>query len=498
LKKRSHDWWRIAGDALALWWRFRRESTGWPLLKRIAWAEAQAVRPRPADWPPPRYADDLPQRWIAAEAFTAERFRQELQAICESRGDLHLPPGCVELTEPISLPSGVRLIGTPGKTELRFRDSHAGIIILGSEAAPVIGTAVEHLRLRLSAPSDPFSYAVCASGVDGLCLRDIEILSPECIGFLLVDHVRRSTLERCRVYDGHGDGFALVRSVVETRLSSCLAEGCRGMGLLLADWALPEGCDSLDFHRQFAEMGNWVGFAPHDPGPLGIQLDGCTFRGNRKMGICSDGSGHVRVVGCLLADNECEGMTLDNGTWGCLVENCHIRGNGRRGHQRGEELSEDQVAKDGLLPDGTSKVKLPGISLDNAAYCRISGNCIEGNFGDGVKFVRAAAWNRVEGNLIQCNNRGWSKGHPHFGVRFGADATHYPGQVAFASSFNVVSDNDIIGDHVAPIQFNRGTVGNRLERNTFRGMRERPRWIFNRIWNRILRNQSGPCGTNRT
>lgn len=76
----------------------------------------------------------------------------------------------------------------------------------------------------------------------------------------------------------------------------------------------------------------------------------------------------------------------------------------------------------GRMDDGSSKAKLPGVSLDNAAYCRVENNSIEGNWGDGVKFVRSVYACTVARNIIANNNRGVNDRFHYFGVLVGVTA----------------------------------------------------------------------------
>ena len=284
---------------------------------------------------------------------------------------------------------------------------------------------------------------------------------------LLADGVRGLRIDRCRVRQASGNGLLLIRTVADVTLSSCSVERCGGSGLLLADWRLRPGADPLDFLAQARESP--VTFCASDAGPCRINLVGCSLIGNRKMGMCTDGGGLIRVSGCEIADNQCDGITLDNGTWGCLVEGSRIRSNGRRAGQSPGELQEDFVHTDGLLPDGSSQVKLPGVSLDNSAFCRVQGCLIEGNYGEGVKFVRASHGCTVSRNIIAWNNRGYSEGHPHFGVRLGADPRQHPGQFDFPANAIRVEDNDIIGSHTAGILLNEGAVSNVVRGNRIVG-----------------------------
>ena len=462
----------------------------WPLLKRIQWAETHFTSIPPTLLrQPPRYAENLLIRTLSADDFTTKNFLEALDYVCRNRGDLFLPPGRIVLTSPLYLPSGVRIVGIPGQTELVFQGCYAAIIIRGDEEYPVIGTSLKGLRIRHINPPSGVNFAVYLSCTDYCVLSEIDVVSPHGIGFLLADHVSRAHLDNCRVFDGMAEGFLVVRSVKDCLFSRCTADACQGNGILFADWHLPAETKQDDFAARFTQEASYVGFSPDHPGPHRNSLEGCVFNGNRKMGICCDGVGRLQVLNCIMSNNECEGITLDNGSWQSQVLNCRIHGNGRRGLQHQRELEEDQVLDDGMLPDGTSKVKLPGVSMDNAAFCQIANCMIEDNFGDGVKLVRSVYGCVVKNNVITNNNRGGSEGHDRHGIFVCTHDSRYRGQFSFPSSYNVVSSNQIIGGHSAGIRLSAGTAGNLITDNLVD--RKSTTFIKNHSlwWNRIRDNR---------
>jgi parallel beta-helix repeat protein len=121
--------------------------------------------------------------------------------------------------------------------------------------------------------------------------------------------------------------------------------------------------------------------------------------------------------------------------------------------------------KMGLMTDGSSKAKLPGVSLDNAAYTRIENNCIEGNWGDGVKFVRSVYGSTVARNIIANNNQGENDEFHFFGVLIGVAQRQHPEQSDFPSCYNQIVENDILGPHHAGVHLLANTTGNQVQNN---------------------------------
>lgn len=445
----------------------------WPLFERMRLAaQRDSCGPRERqNLILTRPAADTPKSVIPLKDFNSTHLFAELAKLSGSGGELYLPAGRIELNKELKLHPGVRIIGVLGATELVFKDTLFGLTIMGGETFAA-GVRVENLRIRHEGPHK-FCAAVFVTRATDLFFSDVEIIAPRAIGFLFSDDVHRVRLDRCAVYNAGLVGFMMVRNVRDTVLQSCIAEGCEQSGVFLTDLKLPQGMDPLDFDAQIQYTNEVIGhfgpFAPEDPSPYRNALISGSFCGNRKMGVTTDGVGYLRVVGCNISDNDCEGIAIDNGSWGYQIQNCHIRGNGWRGRQHAVELGHDFVKEMGLMDDGSSKAKLPGVSLDNAVYSRIENNCIEGNWGDGVKFVRAVHSCTVAGNIIADNNRGINDRFHFFGVLAGVAKRQHSGQSDFPSCNNRIIENDILGPHFAGVHLMPGTTGNLVRGNRIIG-----------------------------
>lgn len=464
---------RVFAEVLFQGWLVRRMLKHWELLRRIDLAGGARVQDLGARECPQRRTEG-PVRSLSLQEFMTADLQKELDALSGAGGTLCLPAGERNLNATLHIPSGVCVIGVPGQTALSFRAVPYGLSLCGRADKPLRGVRVEHLIVRHRERPSAFTAACFLAHAQDVVCREVEVVDAEGVGFFLADGARRVELDACRVYRAGVEGFLFLRSVSEVRMRQCVAQGCSQSGMLLADWRLLPEMDPLDFNAQAHHAGSVVGFSADDPGPVRIDIEQCTFRGNRKMGICTDGAGLMRVVQCVIADNQCEGMTLDNGAWCCLVQQCHIYGNGRRGLQHAGELQEDFVEESGLLEDRTSRVKLPGVSMDNAAYCTVSNNLIENNYGDGVKFVRSAYRCVVAHNSILSNNVGFSENHPHYGVHLDYHPQQRPGQVTFPAFCITVAFNTIRGPHCAGINLSRGCTGNEIHANHIEGALWRP------------------------
>jgi len=428
---------------------------------------------------------------IAAEDFTENHLISVIESLAELGGEIRLPSGHLILEKPLKITQGICLTGVLGRTELIFKHCDYGIYIQGTEDKPLTQVSLHNLKIYHEG-EHKFCSALFATQTIGLHLENIEIISPRAVGFLLADSVIQSKLINCRVHYAGLVGFMFIRDVNETLMQGCISEYCQQGGVFLSDLKLPEHIAPLDFPAQLHHtdhvIGNFGPFSVEDPSPYRTDMIDCVFSHNRKMGITTDGVAYLSVQNCVIAHNDCEGITIDNGSWGCLIQNCHIYNNGWRGLQHEVELGIDFVNEMGLMDDGSSKAKLPGISLDNAAYTRIEHNHIECNWGDGVKLVRASYGSNIANNLIENNNRGVNDRFHYFGVLVGVAERQHIDQHDFASCNNRISENTILGEHFAGIHLMAEVTGNIVEKNKISGAKFQAIETHARSGNVIINN----------
>ncbi|MDT8407310.1 MAG: right-handed parallel beta-helix repeat-containing protein [Methylococcales bacterium] len=410
---------------------------------------------------------------LSAEECSEAAVRAALARLAElGGGQLYLPEGDIHFSQSLHLSSHIALIGSQGRTCLCFDGLDYGLWIQGTDAAPVESVTLRDLALSHDG-GPQFCATVLVTHCRDLRCQRVTITAPRAVGFLLADRVIGSHFEQCKVSHAGLVGFMLVRDVHETVMQQCVAEYCQQGGMFLTDLKCPKSIAPLDFQAQLHHtdqvIGNFAPFAPDDPFPYRTDMIDCVLRGNRKMGITTDGVGYLSVRNCVIADNDCEGITLDNGSFGCAIQNCHIYNNGWRGCQTEQELGIDFVQAMGLMDDGSSKAKLPGVSLDNAVDTRIEHNHIEANWGDGVKLVRAAMNTTITGNVITDNNRGVNEKFHFFGVLLGQADRQHPEQADFPSCNNTVAGNLIQGTHFAGVHIMLNSRGNQVRNNTIKG-----------------------------
>jgi hypothetical protein len=140
--------------------------------------------------------------------------------------------------------------------------------------------------------------------------------------------------------------------------------------------------------------------------PHCIEMSGMRLQGNRAQAIYLEGAVACRISHSLLDSCNKEGICFDWGTACCELTQSIVSRNGRRAAMTAAEIRADFIGPFPLLPDNSSSIKLPGISLDNAAFNTVTRNLVVGNYGGAVKLVRACAGNRFHWNLGGSNTRG--------------------------------------------------------------------------------------------
>ncbi len=176
--------------------------------------------------------------------------------------------------------------------------------------------------------------------------------------------------------------------------------------------------------------------------PHCIELTNIHVRGYRAQGIYLAGALSCRISRSVLERSNKEGICFDWGTAHCELTLSRITGNGRRAGMTPEEIRADFITQFPLLPDGSSAVKLPGISMDNAAFNRVTRNLIHGNYGGAVKVIRACVGNRIELNLGWANTSGDNE-HFRFKVVNNVNALDPLGELQGARLFDIGPSYDL-------------------------------------------------------
>lgn len=365
----------------------------------------------------------------------------------------------ITLDETINVPSNVVLDGQ-GAVITGENDVLYAILLDGVER---VGISDFHLN-------GGFKYGIYAVQSEKVLLANNEIANAVYKAVCVMGKSEYINLVGNSIHD-NGNGAIFM----DGNISRCILQendvyqnrGTRNLtaGIVFSSMPTP---DLYDAYNPFLDEHLYdLKDAPHDN-----VLKDNVIQGNYSSGFYSDGGYMNYLIGNTIEENEKEGMCLDYGTFGTYVSGNTIRGNGNRDRQTDEDLEADFVLGAGRLEDGSSPMKLPGVSIDNSAYNIVSDNIICENSGSGVKVVRSGYRNIVLQNLIVDNSKGRNENYHGFGVELGYASTPdepVKGLDFTASYENIVARNIVSGAHYSSVFLAQDSYCNDLIDNVMMG-----------------------------
>lgn len=148
--------------------------------------------------------------------------------------------------------------------------------------------------------------------------------------------------------------------------------------------------------------------------PRTIVIRNTTCSDCRAQGIYLEGAVNCLMQNNVLINNNKEGICFDWGSCYNLFIDNTVTLNGERRALSKEEIMVDFISQYPLLKDGSSSIKLPGISLDNGCMNLIASNKIASNYGGGIKMIRSAMLNAIQTNTLIANTIGNNRFLPPF------------------------------------------------------------------------------------
>jgi parallel beta-helix repeat protein len=148
--------------------------------------------------------------------------------------------------------------------------------------------------------------------------------------------------------------------------------------------------------------------------PHHIHIKNCSISHCRAQGIYLEGAINCIIEDTILLNNNKEGICFDWGSCYNIFKNNMVSFNGKRANLSKAEIKIDYIAEYPLLNDGSSSMKLPGVSLDNGCMNLIKENTIANNYGGGIKMIRTAIFNTITENKFLYNGLGGNKFVPYF------------------------------------------------------------------------------------
>lgn len=329
------------------------------------------------------------------------------------------------------------------------------------------------VHFTIENPLDKVIHVVDGTDVK---IKNFEIKDGEYTYGCFISNSTKVSVENCSFYNAQYKGIVALGNNEYLKVEECVIDNAQGGGMYFnGDMSkmiihrntvsntkgtnnysagIVFGCVRLlDFdqvYKPFEEIALGERLSnPHDV----VVYDNIVYKSN-SSGIYSDGAYKLYLVNNTSYLNDKEGMCLDGGSFGCYVANNTLKQNGGRRRQTMEDLVNDYVGDFGTLDDGSSPAKLPGLSMDNAAYNIITDNNICNNYGSGVKIVRSGARNIIINNAITDNNVGESASWHFFGIElaYAAKPDYEIANIDFKSCYeNIIARNIIRGEHYAGI-----------------------------------------------
>ncbi|MCP3931923.1 MAG: right-handed parallel beta-helix repeat-containing protein [Bacteroidetes bacterium] len=210
-----------------------------------------------------------------------------------------------------------------------------------------------------------------------------------------------------------------------------------------------------------------------DRRPHHILIKNCSVTQSRAQGIYLEGVVNCVIEDNLLIQNNKEGICFDWGSCYNFFKNNVVSLNGERCKLSVDEIRADFITEYPLLDDGSSSMKLPGISLDNGCMNIIHNNKITSNYGGGIKMIRTSLFNDIRNNQILYNAIGANNYSIYFhGITMlglGAinnefDPTSQHLLDFLPSICNCIEDNVIV-EHWQPIFFDKISANNFISGN---------------------------------
>ncbi len=307
------------------------------------------------------------------------------------------------------------------------------------------------------------------------------------------------SLEHCRI-EGNLAGIMVVGRSQNGNISNCNIGNLRGFcncdaGVHLCATSraitpedLPENC-----HEPLSiEQKTWR--------PRTIVIRNTTCSDCRAQGIYLEGAVNCLMQNNILLNNNKEGICFDWGScYNLFIENT-VTLNGERRTLSKEEIMVDFISQYPLLEDGSSSMKLPGISLDNGCMNLVASNKISSNYGGGIKMIRSAMLNAIRTNTLVANTIGNNRFLPPFHgisvLSVGAGSKEFTDGKKSLLDFlpsvaNLITDNILQEDGLALFldkRSQKNTVqGNTISRNpactgSKRGLKKIPAFLRRGAW----------------
>lgn len=366
----------------------------------------------------------------------------------------------------------VTFTGDTGEALQEAIDENAGKVIFITSDRIKINQTMQ-LRDNTYLVSEGCSFEADVDGdlivgesISGVVLSGVEI-EGRAENALRVEDCQNVILTDCRVRGMKQRGLRIQGTSQNMIVANCSFTENEAGGAIVVDDAKRILFYQNDCSNNYGCINDNAGFSfgncydtEHFPSEIIVYQN--TSSDNQSGGMYCSGLYKSYFINNTVTGNQKEGTCLDWQTFGCYLLKNTYQGNGWRADQSDEILEADEVLQDGRMEDGSSKAKLPGISLDNAAYNILEQNTVTQNGGSGIKMVRSSVGNLISDNSVADNNTGENERYHFFGIELGGERyTEKKWNMDFGADYgNIVSDNHISGAHYAALFLAEGAEDN--------------------------------------
>jgi parallel beta-helix repeat protein len=231
---------------------------------------------------------------------------------------------------------------------------------------------------------------------------------------IILSNSSQFNISECYFYNNLASAILLIGAIHTGAIQDCIVSGSHGFfnhDAAIHCCSTSQIMSSEDHPQHYHEP---VSIIDKPQRSRNIIIRNCTLTKCRAQGIYLEGATNCLITENNILENNKEGICFDWGSsYNILTQNT-ISLNGDRSNLSDHEIGVDYILEYPLLADGSSSMKLPGVSLDNGCLNDISKNKITNNYGGGLKMIRSSILNHIVDNYMIYNALGSNKYIPYY------------------------------------------------------------------------------------
>ncbi len=256
-------------------------------------------------------------------------------------------------------------------------------------------------------------HMLLVSGSSSFLLQDCKGEDMEGCGIILL-HCDNFRIADCRFYNNLSAGIMVTGDSYDGEIINCSCARSRGFFNHDAGIHLCQTSPAVTVPQVPEQCHEPLPISAKTKRPHHLVIRDCLVTHCRAQGIYLEGAINCLIEDNVMLNNNKEGVCFDWGSSYNIFRGNVVSLNGERESLTPKEIEIDFIAEYPLLEDGSSSMKLPGISIDNGCLNLIRDNRISSNYGGGIKMIRSALFNEITDNQLLYNAIGANRFVPHF------------------------------------------------------------------------------------